>query len=121
MSFYDVTDKYIQDKGLHRKGGYRGILSRKDLKSEISVAVFAATPPEVLKPIVKAKGISLILLEEIIQPELDDKYLSKINYTYLTTSYLLHECLLPILTRKLILHDYLSCVFKFYQICFRDG
>ena len=89
MSFYDVTHKYIQDKGLHRKGGYRGILSRKDLKSEISVAVFAATPPEVLKPIVKAKGISLILLEEIIQPELDDKYLSKINYTYLTTSYLL--------------------------------
>ncbi|CCI19447.1 exported hypothetical protein [Microcystis aeruginosa PCC 9807] len=36
-----------------------------------------------------------------------DKYLGKINYTYLTTSYLLHECLLPILTRKLILHDYL--------------
>jgi hypothetical protein len=30
------------------------------------------------------------------------KYLSKINYTYLTTS-----CLLPIFTRKLILHDYL--------------
>ncbi|AVQ73573.1 hypothetical protein B5D77_21755 [Microcystis sp. MC19] len=31
------------------------------------------------------------------------KYLSKINYTYLTTS-----CLLPIFTRKLILHDYLT-------------
>ncbi|MCA2626793.1 MULTISPECIES: hypothetical protein [unclassified Microcystis] len=39
MSFYDVTDKYI----------------------------------EVLKPIVKAKGISLILVEEIIQPELNDQ------------------------------------------------
>ncbi|MCA2676796.1 MAG: hypothetical protein IM490_15640 [Microcystis sp. M054S2] len=28
---------------------------------------------EVLKPIVKAKGISLILVEEIIQPELNDQ------------------------------------------------
>ena len=73
MSFYDVTDKYIQDKELRRKGGYRGILSRKDLKSEISSAVFAATPPEVLKPIVTSKGVHLILVEEIIQPELDDK------------------------------------------------
>jgi len=37
------------------------------------------------------------------------KYLSKINYTYLTTSCLLPlaSCLLPIFTRKLILHDYL--------------
>ncbi|TRU01117.1 MAG: hypothetical protein EWV45_04665 [Microcystis flos-aquae Mf_QC_C_20070823_S10D] len=31
------------------------------------------------------------------------KYLSKINYTYLTTS-----CLFPIFTRKSILHDYLA-------------
>ncbi|REJ52358.1 MAG: hypothetical protein DWQ51_10265 [Microcystis wesenbergii TW10] len=36
------------------------------------------------------------------------KYLSKINYTYLTTSCLLHECLLPLLTKKLILHHYLK-------------
>jgi hypothetical protein len=38
------------------------------------------------------------------------KYLSKINYTYLTTSCLLPlaSCLLPIFTRKLILHDYLT-------------
>ncbi|CCI35526.1 hypothetical protein [Microcystis aeruginosa] len=41
---------------------------------------------------------------------LKGKYLSKINYTYLTTSCLLPlaSCLLPIFTRKLILHDYLS-------------
>jgi parvulin-like peptidyl-prolyl isomerase len=48
-------------------------LSRKDLKSEISAAVFAATPPEVLKPIVTSKGVHLILLEEILQIELDNK------------------------------------------------
>jgi parvulin-like peptidyl-prolyl isomerase len=73
MSFNDVTHKYIEDKELRRKGGYRGILSRKDLKSEISSAVFAATPPEVLKPIVNSKGVHLILAGEIIQPELDDQ------------------------------------------------
>ncbi|MFM7713083.1 MAG: transposase [Microcystis sp.] len=36
------------------------------------------------------------------------KYLGKINYTYLTPLLPLASCLLPIFTRKLILHDYLS-------------
>lgn len=73
MSFYDVAHKYIQDVELRRNGGYGGILFRKDLKSEISAAVFAATPPEVLKPIVTSKGVHLILVEEILQAELNDK------------------------------------------------
>jgi parvulin-like peptidyl-prolyl isomerase len=73
ISFYDVAHKYIKDKELRRKGGYGGILSRKDLKSEISAAVFGTTPPEVLKPIVTSNGIHLILVEEIIQAELNDQ------------------------------------------------
>lgn len=73
MSFYDVAHKYIEDKELRRKGGYRGILSRKDLKSEISSAVFATTPPEVLKPIVTSKGVHLILVEEILTAELNNQ------------------------------------------------
>ncbi|WP_043997982.1 peptidylprolyl isomerase, partial [Microcystis aeruginosa] len=73
MSFYDVTNKYIQDKELRRQGGYLGVQRRQDLKPEISAAVFATKPPQLLKPIVKAKGISLILVEEIIQPELNDQ------------------------------------------------
>ena len=36
------------------------------------------------------------------------KYLSKINYTYLTPPLPLARCLLPIFTRKLVLHDYLN-------------
>jgi parvulin-like peptidyl-prolyl isomerase len=48
-------------------------LRRKELKPEISAAVFAAAPPQVLKPILSAKGLHLILVEEIIQPQLDDK------------------------------------------------
>jgi parvulin-like peptidyl-prolyl isomerase len=73
MSFYEVAHQYIQDTELRRKGGYQGIVRRKELKPEISAAVFAAKPPQVLKPIVTSSGVNLILVEEIIQPELDEK------------------------------------------------
>lgn len=72
MSFYDVAHKYIQDKELSRKCGYLGKVQRKDLKPEISAAIFAAKPPELLKPIITSKGVHLILVEEIIQPELNN-------------------------------------------------
>lgn len=78
MSFHDVAHKYIQDTELRRKGGYLGIVRRQDLKPEISAAVFAATPPQILKPIVTSKGIHLILVEEIVQPELDEKLRNQI-------------------------------------------
>ncbi len=72
MSFYDVAHKYIQDKELSRKCGYLGTVLRQDLKPEISAAVFAASPPQLLKPIITSKGVHLILVEEIIQAELDN-------------------------------------------------
>lgn len=78
MSFYEVAHQYIQDTDLRRKGGYRGIVRRKDMKSEISAAVFAATPPQILKPLVTSSGVHLVLVEEIIQPQLDDEVYSKI-------------------------------------------
>ena len=78
MSFYDVAHKYIQDTELRRKGGYQGIVRRQDLTPEISAAVFAAKPPQLLKPIITSKGAHLILVEEIIQAELDKKLRSKI-------------------------------------------
>jgi parvulin-like peptidyl-prolyl isomerase len=73
MSFYEVAHQYIQDTELRRKGGYRGIVRRKELKPEMSAAVFAAMPPQVLKPIVTSSGVHLILGEEIIRPELNNK------------------------------------------------
>jgi PPIC-type PPIASE domain len=78
MSFYDVAHKYIRDTELRRKGGYLGIVRRQDLKPEISAAVFAATAPQFLKPIVSSIGIHLILVEEIIQPQLDEQLRQKI-------------------------------------------
>ena len=71
-SFYEIAHQYIQDTELRRSGGYRGKVSRQDLKPEISAAVYAAKPPQLLKPIVSSMGVHLILVEEIIQPELDE-------------------------------------------------
>ncbi len=73
MSFYDVAHQYIQDLELRRKGGYQGIVYRRDLKPEISAAVFAAKPPQLLQPIVTAKGVHLVFVEEIIQPQLENQ------------------------------------------------
>ncbi len=71
ISFHETARQHIQDKELRRSCGYRGILYRKDLKPEISAAVFAASPPQILKPILTSLGTHLILVEEIIQPQLD--------------------------------------------------
>ncbi|WP_445632616.1 peptidylprolyl isomerase [Nostoc sp. DSM 114161] len=72
-SFYDIAHKYIQDVELRRKGGYRGVIRRKTLNPDISAAVFAAKPPQLLKPIVTGEGVYLIFVEEIIQRQLDEK------------------------------------------------
>jgi parvulin-like peptidyl-prolyl isomerase len=78
ISFPEVAHQYIQDTSLRRTGGYKGILSRTDLKPEISAAVFAATPPQILKPIITSGGVNLIFVEEIIQPELNEMLRSEI-------------------------------------------
>lgn len=70
--FYTLAHKYNSDEQLRRTGGYRGLLRRQDLKPEVSAAVFAANPPQVLNPIETAKGIHLILVEEIVEPQLDE-------------------------------------------------
>lgn len=72
INFHEVAHQYIQDKSLRRSRGYRGALRRIELKPEISAAVFAAIPPQIIKPIVTSSGIHIILVEEIIQPQLDD-------------------------------------------------
>jgi parvulin-like peptidyl-prolyl isomerase len=73
ISFLEIAHQYIQDLELRRKGGYLGLVKRQQMKAEVSAKAFAATPPEVLKPIVTSKGVHLIQVEEIIQPQLDDR------------------------------------------------
>jgi parvulin-like peptidyl-prolyl isomerase len=78
MTFLEVAHRYIQDMELRRCGGYRGKLRRNDLKPEISAVIFASTPPQLLKPIITSQGAHLILVEEIIQPQLDKTLRQKI-------------------------------------------
>lgn len=78
MSFSEAAHQYIQDTELRRSGGYRGILYRSNIKPEIAVAVFSATPPQLLKPIVTSGGIHLIMVEEFIQPQLNEQLRYKI-------------------------------------------
>jgi parvulin-like peptidyl-prolyl isomerase len=73
ISFQEVARQYITQPSLRRSGGYRGIVRRRELKPEISAAVFAANPPQLLKPIITSYGVHLILVEEIIQPQLDEQ------------------------------------------------
>ena len=58
---------------LKRAKGYRGLLSRNELKAEISAVVFAAKPPQLLKPISIEKHTHLIFVGEIIEPKLNDQ------------------------------------------------
>lgn len=78
ITFHDVARQYIQDPQLRRTGGYQGVAHRSDLKPEISAAVFAANPPQLLKPIATSKGTHLILVEEIIEPQLTESLRAQI-------------------------------------------
>ncbi|GAB4531672.1 MAG: hypothetical protein Tsb0014_15380 [Pleurocapsa sp.] len=78
ISFHEVARQYETNPNHRRSGGYCGILKRKDLKPEISAAVFAASPPQLLKPIFTSQGIHLILVEEIIKPDLDEQLRAQI-------------------------------------------
>ncbi|MBD2664907.1 PpiC-type peptidyl-prolyl cis-trans isomerase [Richelia sinica FACHB-800] len=78
MSFFDVAHEYIEDKELRRKGGYLGTVSRRELKPEISAAVFTATPPQLIKPIITCSGVHIIFVEEIIQPQLNENIRTQI-------------------------------------------
>ncbi|MGH1395364.1 MAG: peptidylprolyl isomerase [Trichormus sp.] len=73
ISFQEIARQYIQNPEIRRAGGYQGIRYRRDLRPEIAAAVFAATPPQILKPIVTPKGVHIIAVEEIITPELDEQ------------------------------------------------
>jgi parvulin-like peptidyl-prolyl isomerase len=44
---------------------------QRQLHPEISAAVFASQPPQLIRPVITDVGIHLIHVEEIIQPQLD--------------------------------------------------
>lgn len=78
VCFYETARQYLQDKSDHNIRGHLGIVERKDLSPEIATLVFAASPPEILQPIKSNRGNHLILVEEIIQPELNEQLRNQI-------------------------------------------
>ncbi len=78
ISFQEIARQYIQEPKLRCAGGYQGIRDRRAFRPEIAAAVFASRPPEILKPITTSKGVHLVWVEEIIQPQLDEELRQKI-------------------------------------------
>ncbi|MBW4612461.1 MAG: peptidylprolyl isomerase [Desmonostoc vinosum HA7617-LM4] len=78
ISFQQIARQYIQNAETRRAGGYQGIRFRSDFRPEIAAAVFAANPPQILKPITTQKGVHIIAVEEIIKPQLDESRRLKI-------------------------------------------
>jgi parvulin-like peptidyl-prolyl isomerase len=77
-TFSQVAYQYIEETELRRVGGYLGDVRRTNLDPEVSAAVFAASPPQVLKPIVTNQGVYLIYVEEIRQPLLTEQLRAEI-------------------------------------------
>lgn len=78
ISFQEVARQYIVNPEIRRAGGYQGIRLRSDFRPEIAAAIFAAHPPQILKPITTSKGVHIIIVEEIIKPELNTEMRIKI-------------------------------------------
>ncbi|MTJ08930.1 peptidylprolyl isomerase [Anabaena sp. UHCC 0204] len=78
ISFQEIARQYIQNPEIRRAGGYQGIRKRSDFRPEIASAVFAANPPQILKPIITPKGAHIIIVEEIIEPQLNEQMRVKI-------------------------------------------
>jgi parvulin-like peptidyl-prolyl isomerase len=87
VTFPEIARQYIPEPEFSGNYGYQGRQHRKDFRPEIAAAIFAATPPQILKPIVTVKGVYLIWVEQIIQPQLDESITEKI-ITELFTAWL---------------------------------
>jgi parvulin-like peptidyl-prolyl isomerase len=80
MTFADAAKNYGQDKDVQQRGGYQGSVERQKMLPVVSAEVFAAKPPQILPPIATSKGIYLIWVEEISQPQLDDTQREQIRW-----------------------------------------
>jgi hypothetical protein len=72
ISFYEVSQQYIKDTELRRRGGYLGRVKMYSLHPEIVPDILASKPPQLLKPIITSDGVYLIRVEEVIKPQLDN-------------------------------------------------
>ena len=78
ITWTQIARQYIQEPELRRAYGYQKLRHRKDFRPEVAAAIFAASFPQILKPISTSKEVYLIWVEEIIQPQLDEQLHQKI-------------------------------------------
>ncbi|WP_066424337.1 peptidylprolyl isomerase [Anabaena sp. 4-3] len=78
ITFPDIARMYIKEPEQRSMYGYQGVQHRKDFRPEIAAIVFAATPPQIIKPITTPKGVYLIWVEEINQATLNEDLREKI-------------------------------------------
>ncbi|WP_016950444.1 peptidylprolyl isomerase [Anabaena sp. PCC 7108] len=78
ITFQEIARQYVSNPEIRRAGGYQGIRQRSDFRPEIAAAVFAANPPQILKPIITPKGAHIVMVEEIIKPQLNEQTRLKI-------------------------------------------
>lgn len=77
--FHALARRFSLDKATKYSGGYVGVVTRKMLSIEISAKVFNADADELLGPFHQDKHYQLILVEEVIKPELNDSVKEKIK------------------------------------------
>jgi parvulin-like peptidyl-prolyl isomerase len=72
VTFAALAHDHAATPSLRRRGGYLGRKRRAELPPEIAAAAFAATPPQLLRPLQREGRSHLIFVEQRDEPELDE-------------------------------------------------
>ncbi len=77
--FHTLARRYSLDEETKYAGGYVGVVSRCLLLPEVAAKVFHATAGDLLGPFLQDKLYRLILVEEVIKAELNDRVKEEIK------------------------------------------
>jgi parvulin-like peptidyl-prolyl isomerase len=77
--FHRLARRYSIDQDSRYAGGYVGVITRNGLPEVISAKVFNAGPGDLLGPFERNGNYQLILVEELIKPELNDRIRAEIR------------------------------------------
>jgi parvulin-like peptidyl-prolyl isomerase len=73
QDFAELARKHSLHGPSRLAGGSLGVVARYALPADVAEAVFAASPGDVVGPLPGLDGFRLILVEELLPPELDDE------------------------------------------------
>jgi parvulin-like peptidyl-prolyl isomerase len=78
ISFYQAAHLYDIDEDRRQKCGLEGKIYRRNLHSDIAVAVFSAPLGQLINPIKTSQGYHLLIVEEFIAAELTPEHYQEI-------------------------------------------